>query len=110
MAELSKETEHKIAQLQLYEQSLQNILVQKQQFQSQQVELDSALRELGATDKAYKIIGNIMVASDKEELKKDLESKKEAVAIRIRTFEKQEDQIRERAKRIQEEVSKKIKG
>ncbi len=77
MAELSKETEQKIAQLQLYEQSLQNILIQKQQFQSQSLEIDSALKELEATKEAYKIVGNIMVASKKEDLKKDLESKKE---------------------------------
>ncbi len=67
MAELPKETEQKIAQLQLYEQSLQNILMQKQQFQSQSVEIGSALKELESTEKAYKIVGNIMVASKKED-------------------------------------------
>ncbi len=109
MAELSKETEQEIAQLQLYEQSLQNILMQKQQFQSQSLEIDSALKELEATKEAYKIVGNIMVASKKEDLKKDLESKKETIALRIKTMEKQENQIREKAKKLQEEVSKKIK-
>jgi len=109
MAELSKETEQKIAQLQLYEQSLQNILIQKQQFQSQSVEIESALKELEATKEAYKIVGNIMVASKKEDLKKELEGKKETIALRIKTLEKQENQVREKAKKIQEEVSKKIK-
>ena len=110
MAELSKETEQEIAQLQLYEQSLQNILMQKQQFQSQALEIESALKELEATKEAYKIVGNIMVASKKEDLKKDLESKKETSNLRIKTLEKQENQIREKAKKLQEEVSKKIKG
>ncbi len=110
MAELSKETEQEIAQLQLYEQSLQSILMQKQQFQSQSLEIDSALKELEATKEAYKIVGNIMVASKKEDLKKDLESKKETSNLRIKTLEKQENQIREKAKKLQEEVSKKIKG
>jgi len=109
MAELSKETEQKIAQLQLYEQSLQNILMQKQQFQSQSVEIESALKELETTKEAYKIVGNIMVAAKKEDLKKDLESKKETINLRIKTMEKQENQIREKAKKLQEEVSKKIK-
>jgi len=108
MAEVSKETEQEIAQLQLYEQSLQNILMQKQQFQSQLVEIESALKELETTKEAYKIVGNIMVAAKKEDLKKDLESKKEAMSLRIKTLEKQENQIREKAKKIQEEVSKKI--
>ncbi|MBU0627974.1 MAG: prefoldin subunit beta [Nanoarchaeota archaeon] len=109
MAEMSKETEQKISQLQLYEQSLQNILMQKQQFQSQSMEVDSALSELENTKEAYKIVGNIMVASKKEDLKKELESKKETLNLRIKTFEKQEDHIREKAKKIQQEVSEKIK-
>lgn len=108
MVEISKETEEKIAQLQLYEQSLQNILIQKQQFQSQSLEIESALKELEATKEAYKIVGNIMVSSKKEDLKKDLESKKEVVSLRIKALEKQENQIREKAKKLQEEVSKRI--
>jgi len=105
MAEMSKETEQKIAQLQLYEQGLQNILVQKQQFQSQSVEISTALKELEATKEAYKIVGNIMVSAKKEALKSDLESKQETINLRIKTMEKQENQIREKAKKIQEEVS-----
>jgi len=108
MSELPKETEEKIGQLQLYEQSLQNILMQKQQFQSQSVEISSALKELESTTEAYKIVGNIMVSSKKEDLKKDLDSKKDVMDLRIKTLEKQENQIREKAKKLQEEVSKNI--
>jgi prefoldin beta subunit len=109
MSDLSKETEEKIAQLQLYEQSLQNILVQKQQFQSQGIEIESALAELEKTNEAYKIVGNIMVASKKEDLKKDLEGKKETIGLRIKTMEKQENNIRAKAKKLQEEVAQGIK-
>ena len=107
--EVSKETEQKISQLQMFEQSLQSFLGQKQQFQLQLVEVDSALNELSNTDKAYKIIGNIMVESDKGELKLDLQSKKEMLEIRIRTMEKQEAQVRERAQKLQSEILTKIK-
>ena len=104
MADISEETEQKINQLQLFEQSLQNVLIQKQQFQSQLVELDSALEELEDKKEAYKIIGNIMVAVKKEELEEDLKSKKGIVELRIKTLEKQENQIREKAKKTQSEV------
>lgn len=107
---LSKETEQKIGQLQLYEQSLHTLLMQKQQFQLQLIEIESALREIEATDMAYKIVGNIMVLSKKDELKKDLESKKETNGIRIGSFEKQENQIREKMNKLQSEVLKKIKN
>ena len=51
------------------------------------------LKELEKSNTAYKIVGNIMVSSDKEELLKELNSKKEVVELRIKTLEKQEKQI-----------------
>ena len=107
--EISKETEQKIGQLQMFEQSLQNFLGQKQQFQVQLVEIESALNELGSTDKAYKIVGNIMVEADKDELKSDLQSKKEMLELRIKTMDRQESQVREKASKLQSEILKKIK-
>src|SRR3989344_7371282 len=107
--EVSKETEQKISQLQMFEQSLQNFLGQKQQFQVQLVEVESALNELENTEKAYKIVGNIMVESDKNELKADLNSRKEMLELRIRTMEKQESQVREKASKLQSEILKNIK-
>ena len=110
MAEITKETEQKINQLQLFEQSLQNILAQKQQFQMQLVEIESALGELDKTDNAYKIVGNIMVASNKESLKEDLKSKKDITNLRLKTLEKQENHIKEKAEKLQSEILKKIKN
>jgi len=107
--EVSKETEQKIGQLQMFEQSLQSFLGQKQQFQVQLVEIESALSELDHTEKAYKIVGNIMVEADKNDLKADLQSKKDMLEIRIRTMEKQEAQVREKASKLQSEILKKIK-
>ena len=107
--EVSKETEQKIGQLQMYEQSMQSFLGQKQQFQVQLVEIDSALSELQNTNKAYKIVGNIMVEADRDELKTDLQSKKEILELRIRTMEKQEAQVREKASKLQSEIIQKMK-
>ena len=107
--DVSKETEQKIGQLQMFEQSLQSFLGQKQQFQMQLVEVESALGELGSSEKAYKIVGNIMVESNVEELKADLQSRKEMLEIRIKTMEKQEEQVREKASKLQSEILKKMK-
>ena len=106
---MEKETEQGINQLQLFEQSLQNLLMQKQQFQLQLAEIDSALKELETTDEAYKIVGNIMALTKKEELKKDLKEKKEVVELRVKTMEKQETQIKEKASKLQEEILKTMK-
>ena len=107
--DVSKETEQKIGQLQMFEQSLQNFLGQKQQFQVQLVEVESALNELNNAEKAYKIVGNIMVETDKSELNNDLQSRKEMLELRIKTMEKQEAQVREKASKLQSEILKKIK-
>src|SRR3989338_8092148 len=98
---ISKESEKKLSQLQMLEQSMQSLLMQKQQFQMQQVELESALKELENVDEAYKIVGNIMVLSKKSDLKDDINSKKEVIELRIKTLEKQENQFREKASKLQ---------
>ena len=104
------ESEQKIAQLQLMEQNLQNILMQRNQFQSQLLEIENALNELKETNKAYKIVGNIMVASNKETLTKDLNEKREMIEVRIKNIEKQEQNLKEKSKKLQAEILSSIKG
>jgi len=99
-----KNTEEKMQQLQMIEQNMQQTLSQKQQFQMQLMEIDSALKEIKDTEKAYKIVGNIMVSSSKEDLEKDLTSKKEMTEIRVKTFEKQENSLKEKAEGLRKEV------
>ena len=105
---MSKDTEQKIEQLQRIEQSLQNILMQKQQFQAQLMEIESALSELKTSEESYKIVGTIMIKSSKEDLDKDLKQKKEIMELRIKTLEKQEKETKEKASGIQSEVMKEI--
>lgn len=107
---MSKNQEDKIKQLQLYEQNIQVLGMQKQRFQSQLIEISSALSELEGTDESYKIIGNIMVKTPKDSLIKELEEKKEIAGIRLKSIEKQEDNIREKMKSLQEEVMKGMSG
>ena len=108
--ESNKETENNIAQLQMLEQNIQNFLVQKQTFQTQLIEVDNALEELEKTKgKTYKIVGNIMISAEKEDLKKDLDSKKEILNLRIKNIEKQENQLKDKATILQSEVLNQIK-
>jgi len=106
---LDKETQEKIGELQIAEQNLQSFLMQKQNFQTQLVEVDSALSDLEKSKDSFKIIGNIMVKAEKKELKKELEEKKTILELRIKNIEKQEDKIREKASKLQEEVMKEMK-
>ena len=110
MADMSSETEKKIQELQMIEQRVHNLLMQKQQFQGQLMETEAALTEMAKSKETYKIIGNIMVKTDKAELKKELEQKKDTFSLRVKTIEKQENSIKEQAKKMQEDVMKEMKN
>ncbi len=107
--ELSPETQESISKLQLIEQNVQALLMQKQQFQAQLFEIESALKEIEKTEEAYKIVGNVMIKTDKIALKAELNSKKEIIDLRFKNFDKQEKQLRDKAEALQKEVMSKIK-
>ncbi|MBI2112358.1 prefoldin subunit [Candidatus Woesearchaeota archaeon] len=100
----------KVNQLQVLQHNLQNILMQKQQLESQVAEIDSALEGLTSTDKAYKIVGRIMIASAKEDLQKDLESSKEVQELRLKNLVNQESSLKKKFAEAQEEAMKELKS
>ena len=68
--------ESKMQELQLLEQSLQNTLMQKQAFQMELSETQAALGELkNSGDEVFKIIGQLMIKSEKSKITYDLENK-----------------------------------
>ena len=107
---MQSETKEKIMHLQTLEQQMQNLLLQKQNFQTQLLEIENALSELKeGSGETYKIIGNIMIASKREDLKKDLGNRKEIIELRIKNLEKQEEKIKNESHNIQEEVMQSLK-
>ena len=106
---ITKETEEQIQQLQLLEQSMQSLNMQRQGFQMQFIEAENALAEIEKVESAYKRVGNIMVLSGKDDLAKELQSKKEILELRLKNIEKQESKIKARAAKLQEEILGKLK-
>lgn len=100
--------QEEIQQLQKLEQNLSNISSSKQSIQTQIMELESALKELKNQTQAYKIIGNVMVQANAAKLKEDLSEKKSLYELRIKTIEKQENQLKEKSKELQAKVMKQI--
>ncbi len=102
---MKKEIEEKINQLQIIEQNLQEFFMQKQNFQNQLMEVNSALGELNKSkDDCYKLVGNVMFKEKKENLIKELKNKKDILDLRIKNIEKQEKKIKEQATELQKEV------
>jgi prefoldin beta subunit len=106
---LSKEAQETIQRLQMMEQNMQSLNSQKQQFQAQLFEIEGALKELETSPVAYKIVGGIMIGIDKAVLQKELQGRKELFDLRVQTLEKQEKQLKEKAKKMQEEVMASVK-
>tara|TARA_Y100000034_G_C6798293_1_gene357962 strand:- start:100 stop:426 length:327 start_codon:yes stop_codon:yes gene_type:complete len=104
-----EKTQETLQQMQMIEQSIQQFSLQRQQFQSQLLEINSALEELDKSEESYKIIGNIMVNTDKTKLKEDLARKKEVVELRIKTLESQETKMKEKSQAMQQDVMKDMK-
>ncbi|MFW5991120.1 MAG: prefoldin subunit beta [Candidatus Nanoarchaeia archaeon] len=86
--------------LQMLEQNIQNYSRQRQQFQLHLKEVESAIAELEDTDESYKIIGNIMVKSSKDKLKKELNDKKRAYDVRIKNLQEQEEKLKKKSEEL----------
>jgi len=102
-------TEEKIQNLQAMERGLQQLLLQKQTFQAQLMEIESAQEEIKKSDTVYKIVGNIMLKADRQSMEKELKEKNETLNLRIKNIEKQEESAREKAKKLRGEVLEEIK-
>jgi len=106
---MAEDHSKQLAELQAIEQNLSSVTMQRQNFSLQLGEIESALKELQGKDKAFKIVGNILVEADRATLEKELSEKKEVVELRLKTFEKQEAKLKERMQQLQNDVLQKMK-
>lgn len=102
--------EKSIQEIQFLEQGMQNIIFQKQAFQMELSEAKEALKELeGSKDEVFKVIGQIMVRSDKAKMKEELLSKIKIFELRIKELEKQENSLSGRIEKIRDDDLKNSK-
>ena len=100
----------KIQEMQVLEQNLQNLLLQKQAFQIELSETQSALKEIeNAGDEVFKIIGQLMLKTEKTKIKQELLNKEKILNLRTKTIEKQEVSLTEQLDSLREEVMKLMK-
>ncbi|MEA3248638.1 MAG: prefoldin subunit [Nanoarchaeota archaeon] len=112
LANLDEETQKKIQELQMMEQSFQQLLMQKNAFSMESNETDYIITEVEKTEgELSRIIGNqVIIKSTKEEILKDMKKKKELIDLRMKSIDNQEKQFSEKIESIREEVMKKIQG
>lgn len=104
------ESEKKIQEMQMLEQNLQNLLLQKQTFQMELTETKSALKQIEkSSDEVFKIIGQLMIRTEKAKIKDELLNKEKIIDVRIKTFEKQEAHLTEHLDKLRQEIMKDMK-
>ena len=97
-----------LARLQQLQQNLQAIMMQKQQVELEISETERALEELKKTtpdDVVYKLAGPLMVKSDRDNLIKELEEKKELSNTRTVVLGKQESRVKENLKEVENKIN-----
>jgi prefoldin beta subunit len=106
---MDEETTKRIQNLQSLEQDFQQIIMQKQNFQLELNETSTAIEEIEKTNSdIFRVVGQVMIKSNKEILKKDLIKKQEILSTRVKAIEKQELSLRENIERIRHELVSKI--
>ena len=63
-----------------------------------------------AKDDAYKIVGQIMLKSNKEDLKKELDDRKKILELRLKTIEKQEEVIKTKLDTLKKAIEEELKN
>jgi prefoldin beta subunit len=102
--------EQKIQEMQILEQRLQNSLLQKQAFQMELAETNSALKEIEKSgDEIFKIIGQLMIKTEKGKTHEELLSKQKILELRIKSLEKQEIPLAEQMDKIRDELTKSMR-
>ena len=107
----SVDREKIIGEMQFLEQNLQNLLYQKQAFQIELSETDSALKEIeNSSDEVFKVIGGIMIRAEKSKIEAELLDKKKAMELRIKAIDRQENLLSEKLQKVREEILKSAKN
>jgi len=101
------DTNKQIQEMQFLEQNLQNLILQKQAFQMELSETKSALKEIeSAGEDVFKIIGQLMIKTDKSKMKDELSNKEKILDLRTKSIEKQEKNLTEQLDKIREQIMK----
>ncbi|HEY6536100.1 MAG TPA: prefoldin subunit beta [Candidatus Nitrosocosmicus sp.] len=106
--ELPPWLKEQLSRLQQLQQNLQAIMMQKQQVEIEKAETERALDELKKTvpdDAIYKFAGPLLIESNRDELLKELDEKKELSNTRVIVLGKQETRVKENLKEVESKIN-----
>ena len=112
ISKLPPQVQERLLRLQQLQQTLQSVLAQKQQLELELTEVEQALSELEKISEntvIYKSIGNLLVKTEKEKVKNELNERKELLNMRIGVLGKQEERLRGQVKDLQEKIQQDLR-
>jgi prefoldin beta subunit len=111
LSQLPPNVQERIGRLQQLQNTMQQLLAQKQRLEAEKAETERALATLGETPegaKVYKSVGAVLVEKDKASVIKELTDRKEFLEMRAKVLEKQEDKTKEKLQGLQETLQKEL--
>jgi len=105
--------QEQLAKLQQTQQNFQSIIMQKQQLESEKLEIEKALEELKkASDDelVFKHAGTIMIKSNKKDLIEELEEQVELAKTKASILVKQEDRLKTTLKEQETKIQEMIQN
>lgn len=111
--ELPPWLKEQLSRLQQLQQNLQAVMMQKQQVELEIVETDRALEELRKIEgdnAVYKGAGPLLIKTNKDDVLKELEERKELSNTRITVLGKQEIRIKDNLKEVENKINQMIRG
>ena len=102
---MSDDKTKNIQEIQIIEQTLQNLFFQKQAFQMELTETQSALTEMQkSSDDVYKMIGQLMIKVPKTKITDELSEKEKFLNLKIKSLEKQEGVFSEKLEQLRGKI------
>lgn len=109
--QLPPNIQEKLSRLQQLQNTMQQLVLQKQRLDLELTESERALKTLEdvpSDAKVYKSAGSILVEKKKEDVVKELEDRMEFLEMRSKVLAKQEGNTRERITSLQESLQKEL--
>ena len=111
MSQLPPNIQEKLTRLQQLQNTMQQLVLQKQRLDLERSESERALKtleDIPASAKVYRSAGAILVEKEKEAVVKELEERREFLEMRSKVLTKQEGNTRKRLTSLQESLQKEL--
>ena len=111
ISQLPPNVQERLQRLQQLQNTLQQLILQKQRIEIEMNESSRALETLDKVDtdaKVFKSVGAVLVERPKDDIVKDLKERMDFLEMRIKVIDKQEEKAKERLNNLQTTLQKEL--